>query len=52
MHVVALQTLPKVPSTALVADTMITTAVLLGLVGLVGLIGVLQRHARGRRAGG
>jgi hypothetical protein len=50
MHVGALHILdPHIPSTEIVADTMITTAVLLGLVGLIGL---LQRLARGRRDGG
>jgi hypothetical protein len=50
MHVSALWILDShLPSTVIVADTMITTAVLLALVGLIGL---LQRLARGRRAGG
>ncbi len=39
----------NVPSTVVLADTMIATALLLGLVGLVGL---LQRRARGTRHGG
>jgi hypothetical protein len=49
MHMGALQVLgPNLPPTVVVADTVITTAVLLGLVGLVGLV---QRLKRGRRAG-
>lgn len=52
MHVGALQIInANLPSTVVVADTMITTAVLLGLVALVGLIGLFQRRARGPRAG-
>jgi hypothetical protein len=50
MYVGALQILsPNLPTTTIVAGTMITTAVLLALVGVVGL---LQRWTRGRRAGG
>ena len=49
MHVGALPILnSNLPSTVIVADTMIATAVLLALVGLVGL---LQRCARRLRAG-
>jgi hypothetical protein len=52
MHVAAALQIPKLPSTVVLADTIITTAVLLALVGVVGLVGVLQRRARGPRAGG
>jgi hypothetical protein len=53
MHAGALLNLNQnLPSTTVLADTMIATAVLLGLVGLVGLVGMLQRRTRGPRAGG
>jgi hypothetical protein len=41
--------LRNLPPTVVLADTLITTALLLGLVGLVGL---LQRRARGARDSG
>jgi hypothetical protein len=50
MHVGALQVLnPNLPTTVILAATMITTAVLLALVAVVGLF---QRRGRGPRAGG
>lgn len=41
--------LRNLPSTTVLADTIIATALLLGLVGLVGLVGLLQRRVRSAR---